>query len=445
MSYRAIAAALALEDLSVGQRLTAFALACYANREHCAWPAARTAAVRAGLSRRQYLVARAELAERQLISMESVKARPPGSALVRLRFAESGPSIEREINAGLFGAVLTHSRSHGGARVLLAVLAALADGCGVVDGLSAEEICDAGGLSDSTYRRARTQLLAGDELVIEAAGGGRARCNRWRVANARAPEMEPLPERRRVAVPAHQPPLLAVARELDAPVVQNDLLVGSAETANRPHTAERGADQSAFPATNPVVNPVQNRTPSRPKTPSQTPPETPSPYVRAGRESQNLRTTPPNPPEGGPSAAVEISEQFVTERGRRRTRRIEVNLSELSPAAAVDREAWQVVRRRLGEMAGSSTFEIWLAGFELIAVSVRDRALLIAAPGEIHGWAAARYRHLFQALSAGCGRQVRPATDRELAVHHAIEQQRAGLLTRAASSSPNDHDQQEAV
>jgi hypothetical protein len=445
MSYRAIAAALALEDLSVGQRLTAFALASYANREHCAWPAARTAAVRAGLSRRQYLVARAKLAERQLISIESIEGRQPGSALLRLGFAESGPSIEREINAGLFGTVLTHSRSRGGARVLLAVLAALSDGCCVVDGLSAEEICDAGGLSDSTYRRARTQLLAGDELTIEAAGGGRARCNRWRVADARASELEPRTERRSIPLPAHQPPLLAVARERDPAVVENDLSVGSTETANRPHMAERGTDRPTFPATNPVVNPVQNRTPSRPETPSQTPPETPSPYVRAGRESQNLRTTPPDPPEGGQPVSVEITESFITERGRRRTRRIEVSLTELSPAAAVDREAWQVVRRRLGEMAGSSTFEIWLAGFELIAVSVRDRALLIAAPGEIHGWAAARYRHLFQALSAGCGRQVRPATERELAVHHAIEQQRAGLPTRAASSSPNDHDQQEAV
>ena len=52
MSYRAIAAALALEDLSVGQRLAAFSLASFANRQHRAWPSAGTAAARAGLRAR---------------------------------------------------------------------------------------------------------------------------------------------------------------------------------------------------------------------------------------------------------------------------------------------------------------------------------------------------------------------------------------------------------
>jgi hypothetical protein len=38
MSHVAIAAALALEDVSAGERLTAFSLASFANREHRAFP-----------------------------------------------------------------------------------------------------------------------------------------------------------------------------------------------------------------------------------------------------------------------------------------------------------------------------------------------------------------------------------------------------------------------
>lgn len=51
MSHVAIAAALALEDVSSGERLAVFSLASFANREHRAWPGTRLAATRAGLSR----------------------------------------------------------------------------------------------------------------------------------------------------------------------------------------------------------------------------------------------------------------------------------------------------------------------------------------------------------------------------------------------------------
>jgi hypothetical protein len=54
MSHAAIAAALAFEDVSAGERLAAFALASFANREHRAWPGSLVAAARAGLSRSQY-------------------------------------------------------------------------------------------------------------------------------------------------------------------------------------------------------------------------------------------------------------------------------------------------------------------------------------------------------------------------------------------------------
>jgi hypothetical protein len=67
MSHVAIAAALALDDVSAGERLVAFSSSSFANREHRAWPGTRVAAVRAGLSRSQYLAARDRLVERGLV------------------------------------------------------------------------------------------------------------------------------------------------------------------------------------------------------------------------------------------------------------------------------------------------------------------------------------------------------------------------------------------
>jgi hypothetical protein len=58
MSHAAIAAVLRLEGVSAGERLAAFSLASFANREHRAWPGTPVAAARAGLSRSQYLAAR---------------------------------------------------------------------------------------------------------------------------------------------------------------------------------------------------------------------------------------------------------------------------------------------------------------------------------------------------------------------------------------------------
>ena len=70
VSHVAIAAALALSDVSAGERMVAFSLASFANREHRAWPGTRVAAARAGLSRSQYLAARDGLARRGLVVVE---------------------------------------------------------------------------------------------------------------------------------------------------------------------------------------------------------------------------------------------------------------------------------------------------------------------------------------------------------------------------------------
>jgi len=73
MSHAAIAAVLRLEDVGAGERLAAFSLASFANREHRAWPGTQVAAARAGLSRSQYLAARDGLARRGLVGWSSHK------------------------------------------------------------------------------------------------------------------------------------------------------------------------------------------------------------------------------------------------------------------------------------------------------------------------------------------------------------------------------------
>lgn len=140
MSRAAIAAVLALEDASIGERLAAFSLASFANREQHAWPGTRLAAARAGLSKSQYLAAREALCARGLIELELAgrgRGRPP---VLALRFAVDGPWVEEPINAQLVEAVLSHSRSRGAARLLLATLAAIADERRGISGLPAELI-----------------------------------------------------------------------------------------------------------------------------------------------------------------------------------------------------------------------------------------------------------------------------------------------------------------
>lgn len=178
MSHVAIAAALALDGVSTGERLVAFSLSSFANREHRAWPGTRVAAVRAGLSRSQYLAARDGLVERGLVVVAEPGGGRGNSPVVEIVFAQTGPWLEGEINADLFEAVLGHSRASGATRLLLATFAAVADDEGVVAGVATDEIRAAAGMADSTYRRARAALLTSGELVLDTPGGGRARTNR---------------------------------------------------------------------------------------------------------------------------------------------------------------------------------------------------------------------------------------------------------------------------
>jgi hypothetical protein len=95
----AIAAALGLDGVSTPERLVAFSLASYANREHRAWPSAAAAAARAGMSRGRFLAARDGLVRAGLVAIEDSRGGRGRSSRIRLPFAETGERFDAEINA----------------------------------------------------------------------------------------------------------------------------------------------------------------------------------------------------------------------------------------------------------------------------------------------------------------------------------------------------------
>ena len=439
MSHVAIAAALALEDVSAGERLVAFSLASYANREHRAWPGTGIAVARAGLSRSQYLAARDSLEKRGLVVIEEPGSGRGNSPLVALVFAQAGPWLEGQINAGLFEAVLGHSRSKGSARLLLGALAALADDELGVAGRTTEEIRAAAGMADRTYRRARAALLARGELVLETAGGGRAKTNQWVLRDPRG--ADPLTARTRVAPSPTARPLVATAKPPAAVAARGGAVSeGSAEPGKGPgltgvSATNPGQIRTVYAGKGPGLtgvsqqNPGQNRT-VYPETPAQTPAETPAPIARAGREPQNLRTCPPSPPDGGSGGqVVTIVEDYVTERGRRRQRTVTVELAairaEFTEPSAADHADWEQVRSEGRLILGDSVFELWLASAELAATDAAG-CLVLACPSDIRSWVAERYAPVLERISQSVGRQLRVASERER------------QLVQALTGSPRD-------
>jgi hypothetical protein len=461
MSHVSIAAALALEDVSAGERLAAFALASFANREHCAWPGTRVAAVRAGLSRSQYLAARDGLVTRGLIAVEEARGGRGNSPVVTLTFASAGPWFDREVNAPLFEALLSYSPARGSARLLLAALAALADEELAVTGVSTEELRAAAGMADSTYRRARAALLASGQLALEMPGGGRARTNCWVLRDPRAADAQPaVASRTRVAPPRAARPLVAavheaVAAETDVPLPLPVL----DESANGPglsgvSTTNPAQHRTVSPGKGPelngvsTTNPAHSRTVSAetpPETPPQTPPETPPPNARAGREPQNQGIVPPSPPDGGSRGRVTIVEDYVTERGRRRQRMAVIDIDavrrQLGPPTGRDSDDWQRTRDALRHIVGESTFEIWLAELELIAVH-SNGCLLLTGRAATHGWVATRFSSAFDRAVGPLDRSIRLASDRELQLLDALaknDTSRTAVSPLGADSSHHDH------
>ncbi len=460
MSHTAIAAALALGDVSPSERLVAFSLASYANRDGTAYPGNPAAAARAGLSRSRYLHARDQLARRGLISITDSGGGRGRSTTIALSFVNAGPRVSGAVNAHLFEAVLGYSAARGSARQLLAAMAAMSAKDGSLADVTTDEIRAAAGLADSTYRRARTVLVESGELLLEHGGGGRGLTNHWRIRDPRSSAMPPARPRpsRREAPPATARPLVA-----SIPAPDN---VDAAQDPAQPVVA-KGPDLSGVPSGGNTAqsrtvsgvmgpglrgvttrNPAQTRTVPQPKTPPETPPETPPPYVRAGSKALNPKTQdPPNPPEGGsPPAAVSIIENFVSDRGRHRQRTVTVDLdtarSEIVEAAGADRSDWQQIRAELHRIVGESTFEIWLAQLELLAIDPTG-CLLLSAPPATRAWVAERFGRAFERTGQAVSRELRLATDRELQLHQALSTTTADGARRSSSIQRPD-DQQEA-
>ncbi len=172
VSRRAIAAALALREISPAERLVAFSLASFANRDQLAWPSNPVAIGRASLSRSQYLHARDRLTDGGLISIAERGGGRGRSTTIRLDFALAGPWWDGPVNPQLVEAVLSRSSARGPARQLLAAIAAMADADQQLSGVTTDELRLAAGLADSTYRRARAALISSGGGVLQGAGRG---------------------------------------------------------------------------------------------------------------------------------------------------------------------------------------------------------------------------------------------------------------------------------
>jgi DnaA N-terminal domain len=360
-----------------------------------------------------------------------------------LPFAETGPWWDGEINPELLEAVLCYSRSQGTARLLLAAMAALADEQRLVEGVTTERLCAAAGVTDRTYRRARVALLSSGELVLRGGTGGRGNTNCWEIADPRSRTAEVQPSsRRRVAARSGQRPLLArvtappaVAQPPSADIDQAQPVArangGPDRTVSghdRPVTAgvshrKGGAGRTLSHQNRPasagvsVLKAGADRTLSR-ETPAETPAKTPAPSARAGREPQNPRTLdPPSPPEGGSVAdEIVVVETYLTERGRTRRRPVRVDLSavreRLAAAGAAEQVAWEQIRARLLQAVGESTFDIWLAAVELIAVDLAG-SLVIDTQEATRSWVQTRFGRLLERCAAEAGRAVRFAEELE--------------------------------
>jgi len=442
MSHAAIAAVLALEDLTVGERLAAFSLASFANREQRAWPGTRLAAARAGLSRSQYLVSRSGLVQRGLVVVETPGGGRGQSPSVLLGFGNSGPWLEADVNAKLLESVLSHSRARGSARALLATLAAVADENCSVSAFSTDEIRSAAGMADSTYRRARAALLSSDELLLQAAGGGRGNANHWIIRDPRSVNPAPVSATQSRPRTPNARPLIATTRRPSPTAAQTDMPGRTVSTGKSPG---KGPGLSGVS----VQNPGQNRTVSAqtpPQTPPETPPQTPSPNARAGREPQNPRTQedPPTPLGGGnDSDSVTIVDDYVTDRGRRRQRTVTVELDEARRQVfAPDQAAvstWQQTRCEVERLVSGTAFAIWLSPLELLAMDPNG-VLLLGGPEATRGWISGRYGPLLDRAGQRAGRPVRLATDRELQLLRALSGPTEPFL-----NNPLPREHQEAV
>jgi hypothetical protein len=149
--------------------------------------------------------------------------------------------------------------------------------------------------------------------------------------------------------------------------------------------------------------------------------------ARAGSEPLNPRTgDPPTPLEGGkPTDSVLIEQPFISDRGRKRSRLVRVDLADvrrgLDPPGAGDRDDWERIRELVRDRLGEDMFAIWLGPLVLIALDAG--VLVIAASSETASWVRARYGGLLSDTAERTGRQLRFAEEPE-AMAFGINQER---------------------
>jgi hypothetical protein len=422
LSFDAICGVLGREEWPVPERLTALAISSFANRGNRCWPGPGVAAARAGLSRREFLRTLGSLVERGAIVIEKPAERRGRGSELRLVFAEEGPWFEEDVNPRMVETVLARTAHRGTARLVLAAFAALADEYGIVSGFGQEDLREAAGVPETTFRRARTALLASGELEVLEAGGGRGRTTCWRIRLGDLPTSPAAGGRGGgpVGPVGSGPPGGSAGR----PATSGESPVRGQAGAATPRAGSGGrkprrASRSEIP---PVAQP---QTPPE-TTPSSSLPvgvapvsgsESPPLNARAGREPPNLKTTPPDPPGAGGNGGdrvVAVEELYRTDRGRRRPRTVLVDVAAacatLRPPGPVDVNDWQRTQALLAATVGEDTFAIWLAPLELRAVNATG-TLVVTAPPDTASWIRSRYVTAIQAAAHHAGRDVLLADD----------------------------------
>jgi hypothetical protein len=360
VSRVAISAVLARDDLTCGERLVAFSLASFADRDNRARPGTPAAAARAGLSRSRYLQAREQIVRGGLIVVEEEATGRGRASTLAMTFVAKGPWWDGEINAELFEAVLGYSDARGPARLLLAAMAALADEHGAVYDLTTEQLCAAAGLADRTYRRARKALLASGQLILESGAGGRGNTNVWKVPDPRQrPDAQARRAPRRVtstpgsATRGHPGCSVAVRRiasragfdsgrkgrsgsdgwrwESSGPGrgFRRKGRPGSDGFGEEPSGRDRGFGPKRGSGSDSFRS---ARSGNRGTKGGRNPGRNPGAYRARGEGTQEPQNPgrPPQPPwRGEPADSIVIEESYVTERGRERRRRVRVDLGEV--------------------------------------------------------------------------------------------------------------------
>jgi hypothetical protein len=112
-----------------------------------------------------------------------------------------------------------------------------------------------------------------------------------------------------------------------------------------------------------------------------------------------------------------VEQNRITDRGRRPRRLVRVDLNDvrrgLGIPTACDRGDWQRIRELLERAVGESTFAIWLAPAQLVAVD-DQRRLVVAVPAATARWTADRFGPMVARYAEGVGRELRFAAEAEV-------------------------------